>query len=146
MERAATKAESTVSEKQAEAALSAVERAASFIADSSWNPDWTDLALRWDVLNFEENAIDYEERHRERYLEAAEEYSEVYTAWANANARYHLARAEAAVASFGDDAARSNARDALADASDNRDDAQADLDRAGEDFDYFYDLIDWRDS
>ena len=145
MERAATVGEGARAQKRAEAALNAVESAASFIADSSWNPDWAALATRWDVLNFEERAIDYEERHRERYLEAGDEHSEVYTAWANANARYHVARAEAAVASFGDDAARRSARDALSNASDNRDDAQADLDRAGEDWNYFYDLIVWRD-
>ena len=146
MEGAVTVGEGAVSEKRAEAALNAVESAASFVADSSWNPDWADLARRWDVLNVEERAIDYEERHRERYLEAGDEYSEVYAVWVRANARYHVARAVAAVASFGDGAARRDARDALSEASDNRDDAQADLDRAGEDWNYFYDLIVWRDS
>ena len=146
MERAATVAEDVLSEKRAEAALNAVERAASLIVDSSWQPDWTELVRRWNVLDFEERAIDYEERHGERYLEFYDESAEVYEAWGRANAKYHLARAEAAVASFGDDAARRSARDALKDASDKRDDAQADRDRADEDWQYFYDLIVWRDS
>ncbi|MXZ66089.1 MAG: hypothetical protein F4Z00_11170 [Acidimicrobiaceae bacterium] len=94
MDRAATVAEGAASEARAEAALGAVERAAS---------------------------------------------------WSGANAAYHVARAEAAVAGFGDAAARRDASDALAEASNNRDDAQADLDRAGEDWNYFYDLIVWRD-
>ena len=146
MDRAATVAEGAASEARAEAALGAVERAASFISDSSWHPGWADLVRRWDVLNFEEKAIDYEERHRERYLEAGDKSSEVYAAWTNANAAYHVARAEAAVASFGDADARRDASDALTEASNNRDDAQADLDRAGEDWNYFYDLIVWRDN
>ena len=145
MERAATVAEGAASEARAEAALNAVERAADFIADSSWHPHWADLVRRWDVLNVEERAIDYEERHRERYLEAGDKSSEVYAAWSGANAAYHVARAEAAVASFGDADARRDARDALTEASNTRDDAQADVDRAGEDWNYFYELIVWRD-
>ena len=145
MERATTVAEGSASKARAEAALNAVESAASFIADSSWLPVWADLVTRWDVLNFEERAIDYEERHRERYLEAGDEYEKAYDAWASANAKYHVARAEAAVASLGDAAGHRDARDALADASDVRDDAQADLDRAVEDLNYFSDLIVWRD-
>lgn len=105
-----------------------------------------DLVRRWDVLNVEERAIDYEERHRERYLEAGDKSSEVYAAWSGANAAYHVARAEAAVAAFGDAAARKDASDALTEASRSRDDAQADLDRAGEDWNYFYELIVWRDN
>ena len=145
MERAATVAEDVLSEKRAEAALNAVGSAASFIEGSSWNPLWTELARRWVVLDFEEGAIDYEERHRERYMDASDEFADADTARAVANARYQVARAEAAVASFSDDAARRSARDALKDASDNRDDAQLDLNRAEEDWNYFYDLIVWRD-
>ena len=97
------------------------------------------------MLNFEERAIDYEERHRERYLEAGDESTKAFDAWASANAAYHVARAEAAVASFGDADARRDARDAFTEASNTRDDAQVDLDRAGEDWNYFYELIVWRE-
>ena len=54
-------------------------------------------------------------------------------------------RAELAVASFGSEAARKRARAALEDAKDNLDDAEHELERASDDWDYFYDLITWRD-
>lgn len=145
VERAATIAEGSISEERADAALGATQRAASFVTGSSWNSDWTNLARIWWNLDFEENARSYDEKDADRYFEATETFAETDTARSKANAEYQVARAELAVASFGSEAARKRARDALEDAKDDLDDAERELERASDDFDYFYDLITWRE-
>ena len=68
------------------------------------------------------------------------------TAKSRADAAYQLARAELAVATFDSDSARSRARDSLEDAKDALDDAEREQERASDEWNYFYEKIDWRDS
>ena len=145
MERSVAVAEGALSEERAEAALGATRRAASFVTGSSWHSDWTDLGRVFQHLDFEENARRYDDKDADRYFEAFEPYADADTAKAKANAEYQVARAELAAASFGSDGARTRARDDLEDAQANLDDAERELERASDDWDYFYDLITWRD-
>ena len=145
MEWAADIAEGAISEERADAALNAAQSAASFVTSSSRHSDWTRFVQIWWNLDFDENARNYDQKDADRYFEASETFAEADTAKFKANAEYQVARAELAVASFGSEAARKRARDALEDAKDDLDDAERELERAWDDFNYFHDLITWRD-
>ena len=143
LERAVTVAERASSEERAEAALRAARRAASFLTDSFAHfADLNRMALN---LEFEEDARRYDDDDADGYFKAIEAFLEAGRKGANANAEYHIARAELAVASFRGDSARSRARDALEDAQDDLDDAERELERTSDDVDYFHGLINWRD-
>ena len=145
MSWAAGISESAASEGRAEAALGALRRAATFVTNSSWHAEWTNLErIRW-TLDLERNARRYDEKDLDRYVGAREALEAAWAAHSKAWAEMLVAKAQLRVASYGSGAERQRARDALEDAEQILDDAADEHERAYDDAEFFRGLITWRD-